>query len=71
MAESNGGAFGIDVHNVLADGDLAVALVTVKAQRNGVAASFPEVYVWRLKQGKVTEFREYQGDERREDQFWS
>jgi hypothetical protein len=36
-----------------------------------VAASFPEVHAWRLKQGKVTEFREYQGDERREDQFWS
>ena len=39
----SGGAFSIDVHNVLADGDLVVALTTVKARRNGVAASFPEV----------------------------
>jgi ketosteroid isomerase-like protein len=69
--ELSQGAFGIDVRNVLADGEVVVALVTIKAQRNGVAASFPEVHVWRLKQGKVTEFREYQGDERREDQFWS
>ena len=69
--ELSGGAFSIDVHNVLADGDLVVVLATVNAQRNGVAASFPEVHVWRLKNGKATEFREYQGDEQREDRFWS
>jgi uncharacterized protein len=69
--ELSGGAFSIDVHNVLADGDLVVVLATVNAQRNGVAASFPEVHVWRLKNGRATEFREYQGDEQREDRFWS
>jgi ketosteroid isomerase-like protein len=67
----SGGAFSIDVHNVLADGDLVVALTTVKARRNGMAASFPEVHVWRLRNGKAVEFREYQGDEQREDRFWS
>src|SRR5215831_12367069 len=67
----SGGAFSIDVHNVLADGDLVVVLATVNAQRNGVAASFSEVHVWRLKNRKATEFREYQGDEQREDRFWS
>jgi hypothetical protein len=67
----SGGAFSIDVHNVLADGDLVVVLTTVNAQRNGVDASFQEVHVWRLKNGKATEFREYQGDEQREDRFWS
>jgi uncharacterized protein len=69
--ELSGGAFSIDVHNVLADDDTVVALVTVNAQRNGVSASFPEVHVWRMKDGKVIEFREYQGDEQREDRFWS
>ena len=69
--ELSGGAFSIDVHNVLAGGDLVVVLATVNAQRNMIAASFPEVHVWRLKNGKATEFREYQGDEQREDQFWS
>jgi len=69
--ELSAGAFSIDVHNVLADGDLVVALVTVNAQRNGVSASFPEVHVWKMKNGKATEFREYQGDEQREDRFWS
>jgi uncharacterized protein len=69
--ELSGGAFSIDVHNVLADGDLVVALVTVNAQRNGVSASFPEVHVWRMKNGKAIEFCEYQGDEERENRFWS
>jgi uncharacterized protein len=69
--ELSGGVFSIDVHNVLVDGDLVVALVTVNAQRNAVSASFPEVHVWRLKNGRATEFCEYQGDEQREDRFWS
>ena len=69
--ELSGGAFSINVHNVLADGDLVVSLVTVNARRNGVSASFPEVHVWQMKNGKVIEFREYQGDEQREDRFWS
>ncbi|TWC06980.1 hypothetical protein FBZ93_101271 [Bradyrhizobium macuxiense] len=69
--ELSSGAFGIDVHNLLAENDLVVALVTVNAQRNGLSASFPEVHVWRMRNGKAIDFREYQGDERREDQFWS
>ena len=69
--ELSAGAFSIDVHNVLADGDVVVALVTVSAQRNGVSASFPEVHVWRMRNGKAVEFREYQGDEQREDRFWT
>src|SRR5215475_6583224 len=66
-----GGTFSIDVHNVLTDEDLVVVLATVNAQRSGVSASFPEVHVWRMKNGKAIEFREYQGDEQREDRFWS
>jgi ketosteroid isomerase-like protein len=69
--ELSGGTFGIDVHNVLADADLVVVLVTVNAQRNGISESFPEVHVFRMKNGKATDFREYQGDEQREDRFWS
>ena len=68
--ELSGGVFSIDVHHILADGDLVVALVTVNAQRKGVSESFPEVHVWRMKNGKATAFREYQGDEQREDRFW-
>lgn len=69
--ELSGGAFSNDVHNVLAENDLVVALVTVNAERNGLSGSFPEIHVWRMKNGKATDFREYQGDEQREDRFWS
>jgi len=69
--ELSGGEFSIDVHAVLSDDDIVVALVTVNAQRNGLSSSFPEVHVWRMKDGRAIEFREYQGDEQREDQFWS
>jgi uncharacterized protein len=69
--ELSAGAFSIDVHKVLGEEDLVVVLATVNAQRNGVSASFPEVHVWRIKNGKAIEFREYQGDEDREDRFWS
>ena len=69
--ELSGGAFSIDVHHVLADEDLVVVLATVNAQRSGVSASFPEVRVWRVADGMAIEFREYQGDEQREDRFCS
>jgi ketosteroid isomerase-like protein len=66
-----GGIFAIEVHQVLAEEDLVVALVTVKAERSGRSAAFPEVHVWRLANKQVIDFREYQGDERTEDWFWS
>ena len=66
-----GGIFAIEVHRILAEDDVVVALVTVKAERNARSAAFPEVHVWRLANGKVTEFREFQGDEQTEDRFWS
>jgi uncharacterized protein len=69
--ELSEGTFRMDVHNVLANDDVVVVLVTINAQRKGVSASFPEVHVWRMKNGKVIEFCEYQGDEQREDGFWS
>jgi ketosteroid isomerase-like protein len=69
--ELSGGAFSIDVLSVLTDGDLVVVLTTVNAHRNSVSAAFPEAHVWRLKNGNATEFLEYQGNEQREDLFWS
>ena len=66
-----GGIFAVEVHHVLAEEDVVVVLATVKAERNGRSAAFPEVHVWRLVNAKVTEFREFQGDEQTEDRFWS
>jgi uncharacterized protein len=71
IMQLSGGIFGIEVHHVLAEHDVVVVLVTVKAERNGRSAAFPEVHVWQLVNAKVTEFREFQGDEQAEDRFWS
>jgi hypothetical protein len=51
--------------------DLVVVLVTVNAQHNRLSASFQEIHVWRMKNGNATDFREFEGDEQREDRFWS
>jgi uncharacterized protein len=48
-----------------------VVLVSVNAERYGRSAAFPGVHVWRLANEKVTEFREFQGDEQTEDRCWS
>ena len=69
--ELGGSIFAIKVHDVLAGEDLVGALVTVRAERNGRSAAFPEGHVWRLVNQKVTEFGEFQGDEQTEDRFWS
>ena len=66
-----GGIFAIEVHHVLSEENVVVALVTVKAERNGRSAAFEEVNVWRVSDGKITAFREFQGDEQVEDRFWS
>jgi uncharacterized protein len=66
-----GGVFGIQVDHLLAEGDVVVALITVTAKRNGRSGVFEEVHVWRLANERVTEFREFQGDEQTEDRFWS
>ena len=50
--ELSGGAFSIDVHNVLAEDDRSSLLVTLNAERNGLSASLPEIHVWRMKNGK-------------------
>jgi len=64
------GTLAIEVHHVLAEDDVVVVLATVKAERHGRSAAFPEVHVWRVRNEKVTEFREFQGDEHIEDNFW-
>jgi len=69
--ELSQGTFRIDIDEVLTSGELVVVLCTVSAKRNGRPWSSPEVHVWRLAGGKAREFREFQGDQQTEDEFWS
>ena len=56
---------------ILADGERVVVLSTVSAERKGQSWSSSEVHVWRVLDGKATEFQEFQGDQQTKDQFWS
>ena len=69
--ELAGGTFSIEIDDMLPGPKRVVALCTVSAQRNGRQWSTPEVHVWRVAGGRAVEFREYQGDQHAEDEFWS
>ena len=69
--ELSGGTLRVDVDEIVADGERVIVLTTVSAQRNGRHWSTPEVHVWRVVDGRATEFCEYQGDQQTEDEFWS
>jgi uncharacterized protein len=65
------GTFSIEINDMLASKQRVVVLCTVSAQRHGQDWSTPEVHVWRVMNGQAVEFREYQGDQQAEDEFWS
>jgi hypothetical protein len=67
----SGGTFRLRVDDVLATGDRVVVLCTESAQRGGRSWTAPQVHVWTVKDGKATMFREYEGDEQGDDEFWS
>jgi uncharacterized protein len=68
--ELSGGTLEVSVDEVVADGERVVVLSTVSAERHGQSLSAPEVHCWRVVDGKAVEFREYQGDQQSEDEFW-
>jgi hypothetical protein len=51
--------------------DQVIVLCTVAAERNGQAWSSPEVHIWRVAGDRAVTFREFQGDQQTEDEFWS
>ena len=68
--ELSGGTLKVIPDEILADGDRVVVLSTVSAQRGGQSWSSAEVHVWRVVAGRAVEFREFQGDQQAEDEFW-
>jgi uncharacterized protein len=65
------GTFRLKVEEVFAKGDRVVVLCTETAQRASRSWSSPNVHVWTVKDGRAIAFREYEGDEQGEDEFWS
>jgi ketosteroid isomerase-like protein len=67
----SGGTLRVAVDEILAHGERVIALTTVTADRDGRTWSSPEVHVWWVVNGRAVDFREYQGDQQTEDEFWS
>jgi len=55
----------------LADGEHVVVLTGVHARRKGRSETFHNVHALRVVDGRISDLREYMGDERRESEFWA
>jgi ketosteroid isomerase-like protein len=69
--ELSGGTFRIQVDDVLANDQRVIVLVTESAERKGRNWSSPQVHAWTIRNGRAAIFRQYQGDQQTEDEFWS
>jgi ketosteroid isomerase-like protein len=69
--ELSGRTFKLDLHDLLANDEHAVGLITASAQREGKAWSDNQVNVFHIKEGKITEFWNHPGDLYAKDEFWS
>ncbi len=69
--ELTGGSFKIDLHDVLASDEHAVALSRSTASRQGKQLDVRAVDVYHIRDGKVTEWWSFTEDQRAEDAFWS
>jgi ketosteroid isomerase-like protein len=69
--ELSGGTFRIQIDEIFAKGDRVIVLCTESAQRGGRYWSSPQVHLWIVKNGRATVFRQFQGDQQTEDEFWA
>ena len=67
----SGSTFKIDVHDVLANDEHAVALTRGTGSRQGRQLSSLDTDVYHMSNGKVMEFWSFAEDQRLTDEFWS
>ena len=61
----------LEIHDVLTGGDHAVILVTERFERDGRALDLARVFLYHLRDGKITEIYVYDEDQQAVDSFWS
>jgi len=71
LAQETGGTFRLDVHDVLANDEHAVALCTLSASRGDKSIEVPVANVSHVRDGKVTEFWGATTDPQGSVDFWS
>ena len=65
------GSITVEVHDVIASDEHAVALITVRAERQGRSLQDDTVQVFHITDGKATEVWTYPSDLYASDEFWS
>ena len=70
LMRESGGTYRNDVHDMLANDEHGVALVTVSASRGGESYEGRVIHVFHMSDGKMTEFWSYPEDQSRFDEFW-
>ena len=69
--EMSGGTFSFELHDVLANDEHAVALVTVRGERAGKQLNDNMVQISHLRDGKAYEVWNPATDQYAQDEFWS
>lgn len=70
LREASAGTLRVELHDVLANDDHAVALQITRAEREGRSLADRVIYVFHLRDGKFGEAW-FNGDPRVQDEFWS
>ena len=71
LMELSNGTSSLEVHDILANDEHGVALVTGTATRGGKSFSGQDVHTFHLRDGKVVEFWDSPLDQYESDEFWS
>ena len=71
LFELTGGTFSLELHDVLANDEHAVALVTVRGERAGRQLADNEVLTFHIRDGKVSEVWSHHTDLYAVDEFFS
>jgi ketosteroid isomerase-like protein len=71
IAEMADGPMQMDIHDVLANDDHAVTLLTATVSRGGNTFDGRAVHITHVADGQITEFWNYQEDQAAADAFWS
>jgi len=65
------GSVELELHDVLASDDHAVALLRARGQRTGKTYDALEIDVFHIRDGRVTEFWSFSEDQRLTDEYWA
>jgi ketosteroid isomerase-like protein len=70
LMQESGGSFRNEIHDMLANDEHGVALVTMSATRDGKSFEGNVVHIFHMSDGKMTEFWAIPEDPSRYDEFW-